>query len=139
MATWNELFLEEKNIAVLPQPEIYKFAKKVEGIFPGESLRFWDVCCGAGRHVLLLVSLGYEVYGSDISENGIAITRKKLTENHLEAQLKVADLTQNPFGEMKFHGIFSWDALHHNTIDNIKKAVGIIHDRLEKTGSFWSI
>jgi len=60
MATWNELFFDEKNIAVLPQPEIYKFAKKVEGIFPGEKLKFWDFCCGAGRHTILLSSLGYD-------------------------------------------------------------------------------
>jgi len=40
MATWNELFLDEKNIAVMPQPEIYKFARKVEEVFPGERLRF---------------------------------------------------------------------------------------------------
>ena len=51
MPTWNELFLDDKNIAVMPQPEIYKFSKKVEGIFPGESLRFWDFCCGAGSGV----------------------------------------------------------------------------------------
>lgn len=29
MATWNELFLDDKHRAVLPQPEIYKFSKKV--------------------------------------------------------------------------------------------------------------
>jgi hypothetical protein len=33
MATWNELFLDEKNIAVLPQPEIYKFAKTQSAFF----------------------------------------------------------------------------------------------------------
>ncbi|SHJ44394.1 hypothetical protein SAMN05444373_105512 [Thermoclostridium caenicola] len=45
-------------------------------------------------------------------------------------------MTENPFGEMKFHGVFSRDALHHNTLDNIKKAVGIIHDRLESNRLF---
>lgn len=134
MATWNELFLDEKNIAVLPQPEIYKFTKKVEVTFPGEKLKFWDFCCGAGRHTILLSSLGYETYGSDISENGIEITKKKLQEKKLYACLKIADMTEKPFEEIKFHGVFSWDAIHHNTIGNIKKSVKIINESLEKRG-----
>ena len=134
MATWNELFLDEKNIAVLPQPEIYKFTKKVEGIFPGEKLKLWDFCCGAGRHTILLSSLGYDTYGSDVSENGIKITKRKLQENNLQAHLKISDMTERPFQKIKFHGVFSWDAIHHNTIGNIKKSVDITHDCLEEKG-----
>lgn len=134
MATWNELFLDEKNIAVWPQPEIYKFAKKVEGIFPSERLRFWDFCCGAGRHTILLSSLGYDIYGSDVSENGIKITKRKLIENKLQAHLKISDMTEKPFDKTKFHGVFSWDAIHHNKIENIKKAVNNIYDCLEEKG-----
>lgn len=136
MAAWNELFLDEKNIAVWPQPEIYKFAKKVESIFPGERLRLWDFCCGAGRHTLMLASFGYDVYASDISENGIEITGRKLNENNLNAHLKIADMTENPFGGTTFHGVFSWDALHHNTFSNIMKDVENVYDRLEEKGLF---
>lgn len=33
MADWNELFLNNKNINLIPQLEVYKFIKKIEGIF----------------------------------------------------------------------------------------------------------
>ncbi|ADN35218.1 hypothetical protein Mpet_0444 [Methanolacinia petrolearia DSM 11571] len=42
MATWNELFLDDKYIETLPQPEVYKFIKMLEGAFPDETLSIWD-------------------------------------------------------------------------------------------------
>ncbi|MCB2299343.1 hypothetical protein [Clostridium tagluense] len=71
MATWNELFLNEEFISALPQPEVYKFIKILEGIF-----------------------------------------------------------TDRPFTEFNFHGAISWDALHHNTISNINKAVDVVYETL---------
>ena len=79
-------------------------------------------------------SLGYDTYGSDVSENGIKITKRKLQENNLQAHLKISDMTERPFQKIKFHGVISWDAIHHNTIGNIKKSVDITHDCLEEKG-----
>jgi SAM-dependent methyltransferase len=136
MATWNELFLNEKFIAALPQPEVYKFVKVLEGIFPDRPLSIWDFCCGAGRHTVLISQMGHNAYGSDISENGISHTQKWLGSNGLKATLKVADMTDSLFTGMNFHGAVSWDALHHNTIDNINKAVENIYESLCEGGMF---
>ena len=136
MATWNELFLDDKYIEILPQPEVYKFIKMLEGVFLGETLSIWDFCCGAGRHTVLISQMGHNAYASDISENGIACTRQRIEENGLTANLKVADMTENPFSGRIFHGAFSWNALHHNTIENIEKAVANIYDSLCDGGMF---
>lgn len=136
MATWNELFLNEKFIAALPQPEVYKFIKVLEESFPDRPLTIWDFCCGAGRHTVLISQMGHNAYGSDISENGINYTDKWLESNGLMATLKVADMTYNPFTGTNFHGAISWDALHHNTISNIKKAVDIVYENLCDGGMF---
>lgn len=136
MATWNELFLNEKFIAALPQPEVYKFVKIIEGVFPDRPLSIWDFCCGAGRHTVLISQMGHKVCGSDISENGINHTQKWLESNGLKASLKVADMTDNLFTGMNFHGAVSWDALHHNTIDNINKAVENVYESLCEGGMF---
>ena len=136
MATWNELFLDEKFIAALPQPEVFKFVKVLEGIFPDRPLSIWDFCCGAGRHTVLISQMGHNVYGSDISENGINHTQKWLKSNGLMANLKVADMIDTPFTGLNFHGALSWDALHHNTINNINKAVDNVYESLCEGGMF---
>jgi ubiquinone/menaquinone biosynthesis C-methylase UbiE len=136
MATWNELFLDEKFIAFLPQPEVHKFIKILERIFPERPLSIWDLCCGAGRHTVLISQMGHNAFGSDISENGIDYTQKWLNNNGLTATLKVADMTDNPFAGSSFHGAISWDALHHNTISNIKKAVSNVYENLCAGGMF---
>jgi cyclopropane fatty-acyl-phospholipid synthase-like methyltransferase len=136
MATWNELFLNEKFIAALPQPEVYKFVKVLESIFADRPLSIWDFCCGAGRHTILMSQMGHNVYGSDISENGINHTQKWLESSGLNAILKAADMTENLYKGMNFHGAVSWDALHHNTIDNISKAVESVYESLCEGGMF---
>lgn len=136
MATWNELFLDEKFIAALPQPEVYKFIKVLEGVFTESPLSIWDFCCGAGRHTVLISQMGHNAYGSDISPNGIVHTDKWLKSNGVNGTLKVADMTDNLFVGMNFHGAISWDALHHNTIDNINKAVENVYQSLCEGGMF---
>lgn len=136
MATWNELFLEEKHIAVLPQPEVYKFIKKIEGSFEDSQLNIWDLCCGAGRHTVLVSKMGHATYGSDVSENGINHTKQRLKREGLSANLKISDMTKNPWSKLKFHGVICWDALHHNTIDNIKKSVDIVYYNMSSGGMF---
>jgi 2-polyprenyl-3-methyl-5-hydroxy-6-metoxy-1,4-benzoquinol methylase len=136
MATWNELFLNENFIVTLPQPEVHKFVRKLEGIFIDRPLSLWDFCCGAGRHAVLMAQMGHKVYGSDVAENGINHAQKWLKNNDLKAELKVSDMTNCPFNNIKFHGVVSWDALHHNIIENIRKAVSIIYDNLIDGGLF---
>lgn len=136
MATWNELFLNEKFIAALPQPEVYKFIKVLESTFPDRPLSIWDFCCGAGRHTVLISQMGHSTYGSDISENGINYTQNWLERSVLTATLKIADMIDNPYKGLNFHGAISWDALHHNNISNIKKAVDNVYENLINGGMF---
>lgn len=136
MATWNELFSDERFIESLPQPEVYKFVRKLEGIFPDRPLILWDLCCGAGRHTVLLSQMHHLVYGSDAAENGINHTQKWLDGNGLKAELKVADMTVNPYYGIHFHGVLCWDALHHNTREKITKSVAHVYDNLVRGGLF---
>lgn len=84
--------MDGKFIPALPQPEMYKFIKVLEGIFPDGPLSIWDFCCGAGRHTVLISQMGHNAYGSDISENGINHTEKWLESNGLKATLKASKI-----------------------------------------------
>jgi len=136
MATWNELFSDDRFIEFIPQPEVFKFVKKLERTFPDRPLVLWDLCCGAGRHTVLLSQMHHLVFGSDASKNGISHTHKWLEDKGLKAELKVSDMTVFPFDEVNFHGVLCWDALHHNTRENISKSVTHVYNNLVSGGMF---
>lgn len=136
MATWNELFKDRKLIAKVPQPEVYKFALMLEKKFQNRPLRIWDVCCGAGRHTSFLSELGHDIYGSDNAENALSLTNELLESKKLSANLKLSDMTVCPWHNIKFHGALSWDAIHHNTLSNIQKAIDTIYEKLLPGGLF---
>jgi len=136
MNTWNELFLDEKNIKRAPESEVYRFIVALEELFSERPLRIWDLCCGAGRHTVMMAKLGHEVYASDNAPNAIRLTRQWLTDMKLQAQVELADMTVFPWPEATFHGVISWDALHHNTLGNIRRVTDEVYARLIPGGLF---
>jgi SAM-dependent methyltransferase len=134
MPTWNELFGNGKAIARYPERAVQDFVSLLESRFAERPLRLWDLCCGAGRHTAALAERGHEVFASDAAPNGIALTRKLLDESGLTANLAVADMTECPWPDATFHGVVSWDSLHHNTLESIRSAVRLVHGRLTPGG-----
>jgi len=136
MTTWNELFLDEENRSKAPESEIYKFVALLEKSFSERPLRLWDLCCGAGRHTVLMAQLGHKVYASDNAPNAIELIQRWLAEMNLKAEVDLADMTVCPWSEITFHGVVSWNAIYHNTLDNIQKAIDVIYRRLVPGGLF---
>lgn len=136
MTSWNELFLDEKNIRKFPESDVGKFVISLENLFTERPLRLWDNCCGAGRHTVTMAAHGHKLFASDNAPNAIALTRELLAERQLSAELALADMTVCPWPDLTFHGVLGWDALHHNTLHNIQKAVVEIHNRLIPGGLF---
>jgi ubiquinone/menaquinone biosynthesis C-methylase UbiE len=136
MNSWNELFLDDKNRAKVPASEVHKFVLVLEKLFPERPLNLWDLCCGAGRHTILMAQLGHHIYASDIAPNAVELTRKWLDKVNLKATLAVEDMTICPWPEVKFHGIICWGSLPHNTLANIKKTIDMIYRQLAPGGLF---
>ena len=136
MPTWNELFLDQANIDEAPGAEIYRFVVLLEKLFSERPLRLWDLCCGAGRHTVLMTSMGHKVYASDNAPNAIDLTRKWLAKLHLWTEVELADMIDCPWQDISFHGVVSWNAIHHNTLDNIQKAIDTVYRQLIPGGLF---
>ena len=134
MATWNELFERGDGIARFPEREVQEFVSLLERKFSERPLRVWDLCCGAGRHTVAISERGHTVFASDASECGVELTEKGLTKLGLSARTAVADMTECPWTDVAFHGVVSWDSLHHNTLENILTALDVVHERLEAGG-----
>lgn len=100
--------------------------------------RVLDVGCGGGRHLLYLAKEGFEVYGTDRSETGLAITRERLEREGLRAVLRRCDMTEVPFPNEFFDALLSIQVLHHNTLENIEKAAAEIRRALTGGGLFFA-
>lgn len=135
MATWNALFNDLSNYSLVPEAELYKYVKLLEKGFKDEkNIRIWDLGCGAGRHTIALAKLGIATYASDSAPKSIEITNRWLKEIGAAASVELADMTECPWDDVRFHGVFSWDVLQHNTLDNIIMAVDKIHKHLLPSG-----
>jgi hypothetical protein len=76
------------------------------------------------------------VFASDASGNGVDILRGRLAESGLEAETAVADMAECPWPEASFHGVVSWDSLHHNLTFGIRSALGAVYEHLVPGGFF---
>ena len=136
MPTWNELFTDELNVKRIPEFEVHHFVDVLEKIFSERPLRLWDVCCGGGRHTVAMARRGHKIFASDNAPNALKLTQEWASSIGLGIQMELADMTVCPWSEVDFHGAISWDALYHNTFENMKKAVSQIHRQLVPGGLF---
>lgn len=134
MPTWDELFSRGQCVAEHPEREVLRFVSVLERSFSERPLRIWDLCCGAGRHTCAVAGRGHRAYASDISEAGVSILRGRLSECGLIALTSVADMTVCPWPEVSFHGVVSWDSLHHNSVSDIRSSLAVVFERLVPGG-----
>src|SRR5689334_1559194 len=61
-----------------------------------------DAACGAGRNAIWLAEHGWDVYGCDISLEGLRIARRIASEKSVELNLFCADLDDYPLPQNYF-------------------------------------
>ncbi len=136
MPSWDELFKDKENIMDFHQTEVLKFVKRLESHYEKRPLSIWDLCCGAGRNSIAIAEIGHSVYSSDVSPTGVNNLKKLLETKRYHCETAVCDMSVNPWQKNDFDGVFCWDALHHNTIGNIKSTVDMIYRSLSDRGLF---
>ena len=123
-----------KNRELIPETAVYRFCRIVEGAFDERPLNFWDLGCGAGRHTVALSRLGYDVYATDDAPRAIDLTKGQLTDFDLSVDVRLADMTECPWSLNYFHGVVSWNVLHHNRLAAVHEAVSQAHRSLVPGG-----
>jgi len=119
--TWNKTFKKKGKVFKEPQedmPRVVKLFKKYN------IKKVLDLGCGSGRHLVFLAKNGFDVYGIDMAESGIKISKKWLEKEGLKANLKISDIYKKlPYKDNFFDAIVSTQTLHHEKIGNIRKLI----------------
>lgn len=83
-----------------------------------------DLGCGSGRHTVYLAKNGFDVYGIDVALSGIKMTREWLKKENLKANLKTGNIYKKlPYKNNFFDAVISTQTIHHQRIENIRKAI----------------
>jgi ubiquinone/menaquinone biosynthesis C-methylase UbiE len=100
--------------------------------------RVLDIACGTGSHAIELEKLGYDIVGSDISEDMLARAREKAqavsSGVRFERQdMRYLDVASRPFDA----AVCLFDAIGHvQTTTAIKQAFNAVHRHLREDGLF---
>jgi SAM-dependent methyltransferase len=101
---WNRFYLNsQSNFNRAPNGFLVRV---VEGRAPGAAL---DYGMGEGRNSLYLAKLGWEVWGFDLADAGVAIAQKRAQELGLTLHTQAVRDSEYDFGKERFDLIlFSW-------------------------------
>jgi ubiquinone/menaquinone biosynthesis C-methylase UbiE len=80
-----------------------------------EPRRVIDAGCGAGRMMPVLAALGCEVEGIDLSGEMI----RRAEADHGEFRFSVGSLSELPFADEAFDGVFSWYSTIHSPDEDL--------------------
>jgi len=129
--TWDKIFREEEVISQ-PQEDMPKITKtfKEHGV-----KKVLDLGCGSGKHTVYLADQGFEVYGIDISTEGLKKTRERLKERGLRAILTFGSIYKRlPYPDNFFNAIICIRTINHARIESIRRAIKEIKRILKPEG-----
>lgn len=71
-----------------------------------------EVGCGMGMDLVRFARSGADVAAVDLTEAGVAITRRRLQAENLQGNVFVADAEALPFETDRFDYVYSWGVIH---------------------------
>lgn len=133
---WDQIFKNGiPDDLVLPYETMEEVVKRMKQCSDNKVL---DVAMGAGRHTIFLAERGFDVYGFDISENGIELTKIELQRKKVNATLSIQDMFK-PFSYSSgfFDAVIATQAIYHGYRKQMESSIAEIHRVLKKGGLFF--
>jgi SAM-dependent methyltransferase len=131
MQQWNKIFKKEGKVFTKVQEDIPRILK----LFKKHKVkRVLDLGCGTGRHAVYFAKKGFDVYGIDISKEGLQITKSWSKKENVRVNLKCGSIYRKfPYKKDFFDAVISIQVVHHGRINNVRKAIKEI-ERVLKPG-----
>lgn len=150
-AQWSHSYERKENYLFFPHEEIVRFVSKYvrrragleefETITPFEKeIRFLDLGCGIGRHLIWAQQLKLDVYGIDLSEVAIQLALKWAESEGIEEPQKhilQGDVTRLPWNDGFFQVVVSHGVLDSMHFESALAAVQEVSRVLSDDGLFY--
>jgi SAM-dependent methyltransferase len=125
MPSWDTLYKNlihdnQNGLWKEPHERLVEFSDNPQSPQPKSTL---DLDCGTGRHLVFLEDRGQEVFGMDVSANGLIYARDWLWKNDHPAQLFIADMTLLPYSSSNFGIIINMHVSHHNPLAGLRRTI----------------
>ena len=121
MKQWDKAFKKHGKVFLSIQEDIPKVASEFK---KNGAKRILDLGAGSGRHIVYLAKQGFDMYGFDISESGIKISKDWLKKEGVNAKFKHGSIYKKlPYQDNFFDAIISTNTIHHEKIENIRKTI----------------
>ena len=133
---WNILHKKERFQPIYPSEHVVRFVftQFPRNLKERNNLHILDLGCGAGRHTVFLAREGFQTYATDISEEGVKVTEKRLKDEKLQAILKKTNMEKQPFPDNFFDGIISFGVFYYNNLEGYQRAILESYRILKKNG-----
>jgi ubiquinone/menaquinone biosynthesis C-methylase UbiE len=92
--------------AIVDQRDTEREVAFVEGVL-NKNGTVLDLCCGTGRHSIILSQHGWKMIGLDLSKNLLAIAKRKMKRKKAEFPLIRADMRYFPFRNHVFNAVIN--------------------------------
>ena len=131
MASWNHILLREEYARMEPDRDVVNLVPMLE---KRNARRILDLGCGAGRHIIFLAKRGFELHGVDSSKTGLEITKKRLKERELKAELINGDMKAIPYANSCFDAIICMNTIYHQRKAELQKTILEVRRILKRNG-----
>jgi SAM-dependent methyltransferase len=78
-----------------------------------QNKKILDISCGDGRHLIFLHSLGFEVYGTEITEDIVEKVKGNLSKWSISGDVRVGTNDNLPFKDNFFDYMLSWNVCYY--------------------------
>lgn len=96
-----------------------------------------DLGCGLGRHAVHFARQGFRVSAFDLSEEGTDHLREWASREHLDIDVKTADMLRIPYPDGAFDCVFAFHVISHTDTAGLRTIVSEIRRVLKKGGELF--
>ena len=88
---------------------------------------FLDVGCGFGRNAIFMAKNDFNVWGFDLSEHSVHLTKQKAVEQNVELkEIVVSDMLKMPYEDNSFDCLLAMNVISHTDTEGFNQILSEI-------------
>jgi len=129
---WMAVDHKEREYWLTPSKDVFEFALQLSRC--GKK-KIYDLGCGIGRNLFLLIEMGFDVCGSDYSLDTVKEVNRRLEEIKYPRRVKHESMTEISEPDEAYDAVVAYNVVYHSYVADMRKTLGHIHRILKPGGS----